>query len=40
MTQQLSLSLSLVEKDTDILFRKEKKRTDNVSDVFIGRTIA
>ena len=41
MTQQLSLSLSLVEKDTDILFRKEKKkRTDNVFDVFIGRTIA
>ena len=25
MTEQLSLSLSLVEKDTDILFRKEKK---------------
>ena len=24
-TEQLSLSLSLVEKDTDILFRKEKK---------------
>ena len=34
------LSLSLVEKDTDILFRKEKKKPDNVFDVFIGRIIA
>ena len=25
-TEQLSLSLSLVEKNTDILFRKEKKK--------------
>ena len=33
------LSLSLVEKDTDILFRKEKKKPDNVFDVFIGRKI-
>ena len=39
-TEQLSLSLSLVEKDTDILFRGEKKKTDNVFDVFIGRIIA